>query len=218
MKRVIALLFLCFFLSFANAFSQEVSKPALKEVFSTAAKYGLDFAAERVYLHTDKSTYLAGDTIWFKGYLLNSAYLNPSVKSGLLYVELTDDSNRLVKRMMLDVYYGLAYGSIALDKELPVTQYNLRAYTNWMRNAGEDYMFKKQLYVRRIKDEDWIINYNYKLIKEAGKQTVDLGFKVQQFDKTPVGLREMRVAVTAGNKTLWRKNTEKISLKLELNV
>ena len=208
MKWTIATVCLYFLLLTGSAFSQNTPQPALKEVFSKASQYGVDFAAERIYMHTDKSSYLAGDTIWLKGYVMNSMRLNASTKSGLLYVELADDSNQLVKRIMLPLYYGLTYGCIPLDEEMRATVYTLRAYTNWMRNAGEDYMFKKPIHIRKIKDDDWIVNYNYRVIKDSGKQTVNLGFKVQQFDKTPVGLREMRVSVIGGNRTLWRKNTE----------
>jgi hypothetical protein len=47
---------------------------------------------EKVYLHMDKPYYNIGDTLWFKAYLVDGIHLAPSKRSGLLYVELDDDS------------------------------------------------------------------------------------------------------------------------------
>jgi len=38
-------------------------------------------------------------------------------RSGILYIEISSDSNRVVKRISLPVYGGLAYGQIFLDEK-----------------------------------------------------------------------------------------------------
>jgi|GEM_PF-3502841 len=43
---------------------------------------------EKVYLHTDKPYYSAGEDIWFKTYLVNATTHLPYTKSRFVYVEL----------------------------------------------------------------------------------------------------------------------------------
>ncbi|RZK76105.1 MAG: hypothetical protein EOO92_15115 [Pedobacter sp.] len=102
---------------------------------------------ERFFLHTDRDAYLASDTIWFKGYLFNAADLTASTKSSVAYMELADASNQVLKRVRLPVAYGVTYGNLALADNLPAGDYELRLYTNWMKNFGEQVMFKKRIAV-----------------------------------------------------------------------
>ena len=47
-------------------------------------------AQEKVYLHLDKPYYAIGDNIWFKAYTINAKNGQPTLKSGILYVELNN--------------------------------------------------------------------------------------------------------------------------------
>ena len=46
---------------------------------------------EKVYLHTDKDTYFATDTIWISGYVENASYNSEFPESNYIYVELISD-------------------------------------------------------------------------------------------------------------------------------
>lgn len=106
---------------------------------------------EKLYLHLDKFNYLAGDTLWFKAYLLEGSFLIPSTKSGVFYIELVDVNNRVLKRMKFPTKYGLGWGNIYLDeKDLPTGNYVLRAYTNWMMNFGESAAFTTSINVNNL--------------------------------------------------------------------
>ena len=134
------LIILLLFLNLANAaLCQDPTKADLSKIISSSNKIVTDLGIEKLYLQTDKSSYTIGDTMWFKAYVFDAAYLSATSKSGLLYVEIADDSNNVVKRIMLPVYGGRARGQIELSKkEIPEGNYILRAYTNWMRNFGEN--------------------------------------------------------------------------------
>lgn len=186
--------------------AQGPPKTSISKIMSSVNTFTNNLAIEKLYLQTDKPYYVAGDTLWFKVYLFDASYFNASAKSGVLYVEIANDSNRVMKRIMLPVYSGLTFGNITLDgKEMPQGGYLLRAYTNWMRNFGEDYIFKKHFYLNNTTDKDWLINYNAQLVKDAGRDKIKMGLKFNQFDELPVGLREMQMRVTEGRKT-WFKN------------
>jgi len=104
------------------------------------------FPVEKLYLQTDKPMYNSGDTLWLKGYLFEATNLTQPTKSGLVYTEIIDKDNQIIKRMLFQVNDGLFRGSITLDNELPAGVFSLRAYTNWMRNWGTDYIFTKKLF------------------------------------------------------------------------
>ncbi|MGY3214059.1 hypothetical protein [Mucilaginibacter sp. HD30] len=120
---------------------------------------------EKLYLQTDKPYYGVGDTLRFKGYLLNADYLTAAAHSGLLYVELYNEQSKSAKRIMVPVTNGLAWGNIALDStEIPNGTYTLRAYTNWMRNFGEDYIFKKTILISKSADNPQLVKANFKQV------------------------------------------------------
>lgn len=103
---------------------------------------------EKVYLHTDKPYYLKGDTIWLKGYLVDArTHRMQDAQSRFLYIELINRKNKVVQRKKLKGDGGRFHNFIALGKDIEESEYQLRAYTNYMRNAGEEFFFTQQISV-----------------------------------------------------------------------
>jgi hypothetical protein len=160
---------------------------------------------EKLYIQTDKSFYAIGDTIWFKAYLFNAAYLNYSSKSGLLYIELANDSNEVVYRRMLPIGYGIGHGQIAVSsKDIPAGGYILRAYTNWQRNFGEDYIFTKRLYITDTNNAPWMVNVHSRLVHEHDKENIYASLAFSEVNKQALRLRDMQLQIRDGNKTLFK--------------
>ncbi len=108
---------------------------------------------EKVYVHTDKPYYSAGEEIWFKAYLVNATTNEPNALSRYVYVELIDKLDSVQYRVKLRKdSLGFA-GHIKLKPELPTGYYKLRAYTYWMQNAGSDFFFKKDLFIGNAIDD-----------------------------------------------------------------
>ncbi|HTH83002.1 MAG TPA: hypothetical protein VL490_08710 [Mucilaginibacter sp.] len=161
---------------------------------------------EKLYIQMDKPYYTLGDTLRFKGYLLNADYLTPSIRSGLLYLELDDVSGRMVKRIMVPVSSGLSWGDMALNKEeLPDGSYTLRAYTNWMLNFGEDYIFKKALYISALSPPA-LVKADFKLDTVSGKTKVLASLRFTGMDKAPLRLKDMQLKVMNGRRNLIKDN------------
>jgi hypothetical protein len=159
---------------------------------------------EKLYLQTDKPYYTLGDTLWFKSYLLNTDYLTPSARSGLLYLELDNSNNQMVKRIMVQAVSGISFGDIALDQEeIPEGSYTLRAYTNWMRNFGEDYIFKKNIYISALSGST-LVKASFKLDSIAGKSTIEANLFFIGLDKNPVRLKDMQLKVMNGRHNLFK--------------
>ena len=102
---------------------------------------------EKAYLHLDRPYYASGETVWFKAYLAEADSHRPDTLSKILYVELISPQRRIVARRTLQLRAGVAPGDLALPDTLPAGTYQLRAYTNWMRNAGPDFFFSRPLVV-----------------------------------------------------------------------
>ncbi|MEO6521053.1 MAG: hypothetical protein ABIN91_05215 [Mucilaginibacter sp.] len=103
---------------------------------------------EKVYVHTDRDVYAQGDTIWYKAYMVNAQNNTPIFSSGNLYAELiSKDSSNIISRQILHLTGGTANAEFALSDSIPAGKYLLRAYTNWMRNFGDNFVFEKDITV-----------------------------------------------------------------------
>jgi len=100
---------------------------------------------EKVYLQMDKPYYSAGDDIWFKAYVVTASEHRLSAISGVLNIDLIDDRDSIKQSVKLPIVNGLTWGDFALPDTLTEGNYRIRAYTNWMRNAGDDYFFDKTI-------------------------------------------------------------------------
>ncbi len=102
---------------------------------------------EKVYLHTDKPYYSAGEDIWFKAYVINASTHLPNAKSNFVYVELINSFDSVLVRVKIRKDSVGFSGNIKLKPELASGNYLLRAYTYWMQNTGTDYFFSKPIQI-----------------------------------------------------------------------
>ena len=92
-------------------------------------------AQEKVYLHLDNNCYFAGDTIWYKAYVISADTYEPKPVSRILYIELLDEQGYLVERQKLVIdEAGNAHGQFAISTSAFAGYYEVRAYTKWMLN------------------------------------------------------------------------------------
>ncbi|NML66082.1 hypothetical protein HHL22_12785 [Hymenobacter sp. RP-2-7] len=105
-------------------------------------RYQQQALTEQLYVHHDRPAYAAGETMWLKVYVVDGTQHRPLAMSKVAYVELLDAARRPVLQAKLALRQALGQGTLALPAELPSGRYVLRAYTNWMKNAGPDYYFQ----------------------------------------------------------------------------
>ncbi|HEY6902176.1 MAG TPA: hypothetical protein VI233_16080, partial [Puia sp.] len=99
---------------------------------------------EKIFTHTDKDLYLAGEIAWFKIYTLDASTLHPLSISKVAYVEVLS-KERPVLQAKIALDEGLGSGSFQLPFSIPSGNYTLRVYTSWMKNAGPENFFEKNL-------------------------------------------------------------------------
>jgi hypothetical protein len=113
-------------------------------------KYNDALPEDRVYLHFDKPFYEPGESIWFSAYVRDGQTLKPSHKSDIVYVELLNPKGGVEKKLTIISKNGKAAGDFSLDNEALGGMYKIRAYTNWMKNEGEENSFERDLQVQDV--------------------------------------------------------------------
>ncbi len=92
---------------------------------------------EKTYVQTDKPYYYPTDTLWFKAYMKYASPQFADTLSKVLYVNLVDSTTRVIESRILKIEKGVAWGEFILPIDLPIGNYYMVAYTNWMRNFNE---------------------------------------------------------------------------------
>ncbi|WP_294142978.1 hypothetical protein [uncultured Sanguibacteroides sp.] len=120
---------------------------------------------EKIYLHTDKEIYYAGENIWFRAHQVDAATHIPQVISRILYVELTDKQDSVLQRLKFMEWDSAFSGNIKLPEKMTQGNYSIRAFTYWMQNEGADYFFKKN--IRILNPSEARVNTHVKYIRAA---------------------------------------------------
>ena len=145
MKPLFVPLFLFFSLSvWGQEIDQEIGKFA--PIIQALNNFSKHVPQEKVYLHFDNTSYYQGDHIWFKCYVVASGQHPLSYLSKTLYVELLNPGGEMVDKRILKIQDGACHGDFTLN-QLPFYSgfYEVRAYTKYMLNFGNDVIFSRLL-------------------------------------------------------------------------
>ena len=119
---------------------------------------------EKVYLHIDRDCYIPGDDIWFKAYLIDASDRLLSNHSNNLHVELISPTSKIIDSRIIRLFEGMGNGDFRLPEKLKSGQYQLRAYTNYMRNFDDKVFFNKDITVINSTDNVNAFSDNTKYI------------------------------------------------------
>ncbi len=198
---------LCFsFLLLAFASNAQV-KSDLTPIGDKIESYNKNLSIEKLYLSFDKPYYNAGDTLWFKSFLLN-ADLSASIRTAKIYVELFNDSAKFVENRVILLNNGLGYGDFALKKDLREGTYTIRAYSNWQQNFGGEYFFQKTFYVGNAEEKSWLLDSYQQLKLEGTKRNLDLKIRITNLKHEVIGLRDLEVYLMNGKKKVMSANLQ----------
>lgn len=99
---------------------------------------------EKAYLHLNKPYYTNREVIHYKAYLLDASTHQPSPVSQVVQVDLIDPKGEIVASQQLHLDRGLA-GSFPLDPSYPAGQYQIRVYSDYMRNFDPNFFHQQVL-------------------------------------------------------------------------
>ncbi|MEZ5104918.1 MAG: TonB-dependent receptor plug domain-containing protein [Draconibacterium sp.] len=164
LKHVTTLLFLFVFL--INAHTQDI-----KDWIKSVEK----LPGDKLYIHTDREFYFYGDTLWFAAYLLNGSNLELSSEKCNLYVELINSNGKITQKDFFPIIDGTCPGYLPFtSSDFKEGNYLLRAYTDYLKNFGEDYFFEKTIKLSETQSSAGIV--------DSSDSTLDLsGIDIQFF-------------------------------------
>ncbi len=106
------------------------------------------FPHEKLYVQTDKSSYLSGGRVWLRVHLVDATTHMPAFLSRYVYLELFNPFEELMERVKIRPdSTGVYSGYLDLEEDLAQGDYTIRAYTRYARNRGNEAFFKKSINV-----------------------------------------------------------------------
>lgn len=135
-------IFISFLLSGYHGFSQSGMSASIINRFESYSSKALQ---EKIFLHTDKDFYVAGEILWFKIYYADGASHKPLQLSKVAYAEILNGDGKAELQAKISLEPGQSKGSFYLPVTLNSGNYTIRAYTNWMKNFDQAYFFEKKI-------------------------------------------------------------------------
>lgn len=158
---------------------------------------------QKVFLHSDKDEYLAGETIWFKAYVVDGHTLKPDTLSTNLHVKVTSARGDLVFALLLKLNKGTAHGNMLLPDSLIGGNYQIMAFTDWMKNFNPTHYFTKDIYIYNPIEENFArrsdLRRNRRFNRELAAQEETMQFACFPEGGNLVAGRANRVAFKAAN-------------------
>ena len=179
LRRIIHTALLLTMAIFAYADEKSLDTLVLKSLVTSRA-----LPQERVYLHFDNSGYYLGETMWFKAYCAGGNGASVAApQSKVLYVELCAPEGYVVetKKFKLDEK-GCCNGEFELKPSLLSGYYEVRAYTRYMLNWGDDAVFSRVFPVYDKVNGD---NYDFRNIFDRKRGFLYRGEWMTQESKEP---------------------------------
>jgi hypothetical protein len=206
-KRLICLQLVVILLLFKK---QTQAQEPLTAIPTQFKQYNNNTHLEKMYVHTDKNFYVAGELLWFKIYTVDGVLYQPTDLSKIAYVEILDKDNKPVMQAKVPLAGGKGNGSFFLPVSINSGNYKLRAYTNWMKNFGAAFYFEKPVtIVNTLKTlttpaADTTTHYQVAFFPEGGNLVKDLASKVafQVTDRFGKGMDCRGIVLSQNNDTL----------------
>jgi len=162
---------------------------------------------EKVHLHLDKPYYAIGDDIWFKAYVINSLNSSPTNISNILYVELINEDDSIKKQIQLPIINGFTWGDFKLTDSLTEGNYRIRAYTQWMRNAGPAFFFDKTIKIGNSWANQVFIRTKYTFSEGKDEQITNAELIFNDKTGKPYVNKDVTYVVQVNSKNIFKGKT-----------
>ena len=112
---------------------------------SNSFAQGNTFESEAIFLHTNETTFVTGETLLYKIYCLNANSKELSKISKIAYIEIKDHNGTTVSRNKITLNNGIGTNEIFINTTFNTGNYKLIAYTNWMLNNSKSKYFETDI-------------------------------------------------------------------------
>lgn len=143
-----------------------------KDKIASVFENYFELEREAIHIHTNKTTYITNESIWYQGYIINRNTNKPYFTTNV-FVLLLDEKGNKISEELAYANNGTFSGKIDIKSELASGVYYIQVYTNWMNNFKEN-----ECTIQNIK----IINPT-----TGGKNYTKINEKTLQLFVTPEG-------------------------------
>lgn len=112
--------------------------------FNTYAQID-NFESESIFLHTNETTFVTGETLFYKIYCMNANSKELSKISKIAYIELINSEGLLISRSKVTLKNGIGSNEIFINTSYLSGNYKLIAYTSWMLNNSNYKYFETDI-------------------------------------------------------------------------
>ncbi|OOG74312.1 TonB-dependent receptor plug domain-containing protein [Algoriphagus sp. A40] len=205
MKLLFSVLLLVAFQSIAfDSQAQETLPEKIQHYFETIQK---EYPSEKSYLHLDKRTYTLGDDVWFSAYLVAGSNQIPSPLSRILYVDIFDGEGLLLEQRKVKIESGHGAGDFRIPRFGKTGIYQIKAYTAWMQNFGEDYFLTSNFLVVDGAGGSFLPKVNFTTITATGGQVkYQVELEAVSSAGSPLANQTLELRVLAGEIELHKQS------------
>lgn len=168
-----------------------------------------EFPTEKAYLHLDKRTYTLGDDLWFSAYLTAGSRQIPSPLSKTLYVDFFDGDGLLLEQRKVQLESGRGKGDFKIPRFGKAGNYQIKAYTSWMRNFGKEYFFSTEFAVIDSDGGSFLPQVNFSQFSAAeGKVRYTTEITALTQNGEPLANRQLEVVAWGESEEFFRQNLQ----------
>ena len=141
--------------------------------------YEKDYSPSKIYVQTDRYMYALEDTVWFKAYALDAAKHIPIERGEVIYLDVVDSKGDRVERKKIFAENLSAASDFIIGREWLPGRYKLRAYTKFMLNQDQEYIFNKEIRIVDINNanEEKLISLDSTNLNQAPLSPPSLNIK-----------------------------------------
>ena len=107
----------------------------------------LEFPSEKVFLHYNSTLLFTGEYLYYSAYCISNENNHPSKLSKVGYIELVGKDGTSIFKHKIKLDNGKGQGDFFIPVNIPSGSYKLFAYTEYMKNWGQDNFFQDNLII-----------------------------------------------------------------------
>jgi hypothetical protein len=139
--RIWMQLFVIVVMVLASAWSSVDSLQEIQTKFDNYKKRNVPVKIDFVF---NQPIYAPGDTAFFSAWYHDEEFA-PVKGDQIITIELYAGNDNLAQRMYFKVRNGRGSNQIIFDQKLPAGEYQLVAYSDWMKNFGDAWFYRKNV-------------------------------------------------------------------------
>jgi len=188
---VISMFGFMLFCSIALMSFSTIENALFEPMLDKLKKYKKDIASEEVYIHTDKTLYKQGESLWFSVYLLDANKNRLSEISDIVYVEILNPKGVNQRTYTIITKNGKANGDFTFPENCEGGIYKIKAYTRWNKQFGDKCIFSKDIQVQATLKPRLLMSLDFIRKAYGPGDKAQATFKATTLQNEPLGNKKL---------------------------